>query len=336
MAQTFLALGYGVDVIRFTNRSFRPRAPYRIAIDTLLNLERLAPALPEDCLKILHADSAHWLFHATAQHQRLSALKQRRGISLPPMKEVAPNRAIETADCATVLGNSFTMDTYRYAGKPLLRVPVSSPLTFDWPEGKDFASVRTSFLWFGSTGFVHKGLDLVLEAFAGLPQLQLTVCGPLEAEADFVRAFHRELFETPNIRTVGWVDLGSAEFLDLARRTGAVVFPSCSEGGGSAVLSCIHAGLLPVVTPEASVDIEDFGLQIGDGLRETSVEEVRSAVLEAAGLSPGEREARSRAGWEHVRRHHTREQFQRRYQEIAEGLAGDPPALASLLPARAG
>ena len=329
MAEAFLEMGYRVDVIRWTNRRFQPRHPYRVCIDILHNLERLAPHLPQGCLKVLHADSAHWLFHTGAQLRRLGALKERRGIALKPMKEVGPNQGIETADCATVLGNRFTLDTFRYAGKPLLRVPVSSPLTFPWPDDKDHGASRRSFLWFGSTGFVHKGLDLVLEAFAKLPELRLTVCGPLDREPDFVAAYRRELYETPNIRTLGWVDLAGPEFLEVARSCAAVVFPSCSEGGGSAVLSCMHAGLLPVVTPEASVDIGDFGI----GVREPTVAGVRSAVLEAADLPPGELVQRSRAGWEHVRRHHTREEFRRRYREVAARLVEGRPVEAVASPA---
>jgi hypothetical protein len=47
---------------------------------------------------------------------------------------------------------------------------------------------------------VHKGLDLVLEAFADMPEYHLTVCGPIQKEQDFERAYYRELYQVPNIR----------------------------------------------------------------------------------------------------------------------------------------
>lgn len=46
---------------------------------------------------------------------------------------------------------------------------------------------RENFLWLGSRGAVLKGLDLVLEAFARMPDLQ--VSGPVEDEADFAAAY---------------------------------------------------------------------------------------------------------------------------------------------------
>jgi glycosyltransferase involved in cell wall biosynthesis len=324
MAQTFLELGYDVDVIHFTNRRFRPQKDYRLALDVLLNLERLDPHLPAGCRRVLHADAAHWLVHGLAQHRRLLNLRERRGIALQPMKTVVPNRAIEVADCATVLGNAFTLDSFRFAGKPLLRVPISSPFLYPWPEEKDFSAARRRFLWFGSSGFVHKGLDLVLEAFAATPELHLTVCGPMAAEPEFVAAFHQELHETPNIETRGWVDVASEEFLSLTWATGSVLFPSCSEGGGGAVISCMHAGLLPVVTRQASVDVEDFGVLI----EADTVEGVRQAALDVARMAEPELRDRSRRGWEHVRRHHTREAFEARYRQVAHRLL-DPTPLST-------
>ena len=41
------------------------------------------------------------------------------------------------------------------------------------PEGKDFEVCRPHFMWLGSRGFVHKGLDVVLEAFSEMPELAL-------------------------------------------------------------------------------------------------------------------------------------------------------------------
>jgi hypothetical protein len=46
---------------------------------------------------------------------------------------------------------------------------------------------------------VHKGLDLVLEAFARMPECQLTIVGPVRNEPEFVNVYRKELFHTPNI-----------------------------------------------------------------------------------------------------------------------------------------
>ncbi len=313
MARTYLDLGYAVDVFQWTNNRFRPEKEYRLVIDVGRNLERLSPLLDSGCTKVLHTDAAHWLYHTTAQNQRLLALLHRRGVSLRPAKEVSPNLGIEHADCAVVLGNQFTIDTFAYAGKPIFRVPISTPLQWPWPADKDFDACRKRFLWFGSLGAVHKGLDLVLEAFAGMPDHHLTVCGPIDSEPEFVEAFHVELFETPNIETHGWIDIADPAFTELARCTLAVVFPSCSEGGGGGVITCIHAAMLPIVTPESSVDIEDFGVPIA----EASVAEVRRAVRYTSQIPSANLEARVRRGYDFVRARHTRESFSSAYRSVA-------------------
>ena len=59
---------------------------------------------------------------------------------------------------------------------------------------------------------ISKAPHLALEAFADMPEYHLTVCAPIDREQDFSCAYHRELFQTPTIQTVGWVDISSGKF----------------------------------------------------------------------------------------------------------------------------
>jgi len=306
IARILVELGFEVDAIHWTNAAFRPREPYALLVDVRRNLERLAPLVGDDCLKIMHIETAHPDFYGPAQRARLAALEKRRGIVLPPYKMVERNRAIESADCATILGNERTQATYRFAGKPLYPVPISQPVLYPPPEGKDFSAARRSFLWFGSAGMVHKGLDLVLDAFAGLSDLRLTVAGPVDRERLFERAYERELYHATNIEAVGWIDIASPEFLALAGRTLALVYPSCSEGQSGGTVTCLHAGLLPVVTPEVGIDIEP---EWGIVLEEPTVEAIRATVTELASRPHAELAAMAGAAWRYARAHHTRQQF---------------------------
>lgn len=327
MARAFVERGYTVDAIHWTNLSFEPQHEYAVFVDPRLNMERLAPRLGAGCVKILHAETGHWTFHNEAQRRRLAGLAARRGLVLPPYKLIEENRAAEHADALTILGNEFTAGTYAFAGKPMVRVPISSPYLYPFPEGKDFEACRRRFLWFGSGGLVHKGLDLVLEAFAGLPGHHLTVCGPIARERDFELAFWRELYETPNIDTVGWVDVAGPAFRALAASTLGLVYPSCSEGGGGSAINCMHAGLVPVLSYEASVDVAP---EYGRILEESSVAGVRRAVKELSARPAGELEAMARASWRHAREHHTREGFAAGYRRALDRILepGSDPDLA--------
>lgn len=314
IAQTFLDRGYGVDVIHYLNRWFVPEHPYHFLVSARTDLQRLAGHLPPDCIKLAHLDTAHWIANNTAAYQRLLSVQQRRRVTLNDPKLVEPNLGIDHADVGTVLGNDYTIDTYRYAGKPLHRIPISAPAVYDWPKDKDFDACRNRYLWFGSSGFVHKGLDLVLEAFAGLPEHHLTVCGPLDQEPEFCAAYHRELRQTPNIDAHGWIDVESEDFMRLMRQSVGLVYPSCAEGGGGSVISCMHAATIPLITHETSVDLGPGCVRLED----ISVRGIQTAVR-ALSIRPAEGlETLARAAWVQAREHHTQAEFARAFAEFVD------------------
>ncbi|KAF0191352.1 MAG: glycosyltransferase [Gammaproteobacteria bacterium] len=316
MAQTLLELGYRVDVISYLNRRFVPDKHYSIFVAARTNFERLATGLNKDCIKIVHLDTAHWIYNNRAAYARLLDVQTRRRVTLNSVRIIEQNWALEHADYATVLGNDFTIGTYRYADIEMSRVPVSVPVIYDWPENKDFESCRKNFLWFGSAGFVHKGLDLVLEAFSDMPELHLTVCGPIDEDEKFKAAYFKELYETPNIHTHGWVDVASREFERIARGCVALVYPSCAEGGGSSALTCMHAGLIPIVSRESSVDIGDFGVI----LEEFTIDAVKRQVKRLSLLPADQCENSARRARDFARRHHTRDIFAAAYKKTIQEI----------------
>jgi glycosyltransferase involved in cell wall biosynthesis len=179
-------------------------------------------------------------------------------------------------------------------------------------EEKDFEACRRRFLWLSSGGLVHKGLDLVLDVFAEMPDCHLTVCAPIDAEPDFQAAYYKKLYQTPNIRTLGWVDTASARFAEIVGGCIALVFPSCSEGQSGSVVTCLHAGLIPIISYECGVDVGEFGWI----LKECSINEIKTSLGEISSLSGGELKRRARQAWEHARANHTREKFAWEYQKI--------------------
>ena len=317
MANTFLDLGFSVDVINYTNQKFLPVKDYAVFVDVRRNLERLAPLLNADCIKIMHLDTSHLLFHNAAEATRLLALQQRRGVTLQPRRFAMPNLGIEHADYATMMGNSFTSKTYRYANKSIYCLPISTPVPYPWDDKKVFEACRKRFIWFGSGGMVHKGLDLVLDVFASMPDYHLTICGPVEREKDFERAYYKELYQTPNIRTVGWVDVTSPEFTAIANSSIGLIYPSCSEGQCGGVVTCLHAGLIPIVSRESGVDVDaDFGVQ----LESCSLGDIRKALQRVSNLPAEQLQGMARKAWEYARTNHTMERFAAEYRKALEKI----------------
>ena len=274
LAKSFLELGYDVDVISFRNREFIPKKDYAFYINARDNFSYIASRLNKDCINIVHLDTAHFLYNNYAAYSRSLDLQKRRRATIISAKLFKCNWAIETADYATILGNKFTIGTYSYAGTPIFPLPIPSPILFEQNNSKDFTSCKNNFLWFGSSGLIHKGLDLVLEAFVSLPEYNLTVCGPLEGEQDFVDLYHEELFHTTNIKTIGWVDIKSEIFNKIINDCVALVYPSCAEGQAGAVITCMHAGLIPIVSYESGIDVNDYGLV----LKHSSVNEIIESI----------------------------------------------------------
>lgn len=316
MVRLFNEKGYTVDVIDNNNQTFTPKKHYAYFVVLEQNMDHIATLLNPDCIKVLHIVAAHWLFQNTAEHERCLALQRRRNATFIPQRSTQPTYAIEHADCATMIGNSFTEGTYAFAGKKIYSTPLPCAYEFAFPEDKDFDAVRKNFIWFGGAGAVHKGLDLVLEAFAQMPEYNLTVFGKSTTDGRFMEIYKKELTETPNIKTLGYINFDDGSFEKIRRETNAIVYPSCSEGtAGSAVMS-LHGGVLPIVSYESGLDTHDFGIT----LKENTVEAIKQAVREVAELPTDELKRRARAGWEFARKNHSQGNFTQKYRAFIEVL----------------
>ena len=316
IVQTFLDLGYSVDVISYRNMVFNPIKNYQFFISARTNFETIAKRLPNSCIKVAHLDTSHWITNNHNAYVRLLDLKNRRKVSIQNMKMIEINRAIEFADLATILGNEFTINSYAYSDKPIYRIPISAPSIYPWDETKDFDQCRNNYLWFGSGGFVHKGLDLVIEVFKDMPDYHLTIFGPVEQEKEFVKAYHSELYETPNIHTVGWIDIDSPEFLEHARNTAALIYPTCAEGGGGSAITCMHAGIIPILSYEASVDLPNCGYT----LKNCSIEEIKNTIQHISSLSKNELQTIAKRAWKYARENHTKENFSKEFENFVKNV----------------
>lgn len=150
-----------------------------------------------------------------------------------------------------------------------------------------------------------------------MPDYNLTICGPIEKEDDFKTAFYQELYQTPNIHTIGWVDVTSQKFLDIVNSCLGIVYPTCSEGGGGCVINCMHTGLIPIVSYESSVDVSD---DYGVILKENTVEEIKQSIQNISKLNPSQLQQMARTSWQFVRTNHTRDRFAQVYRETIEKI----------------
>lgn len=196
------------------------------------------------------------------------------------------NDMMDNTDYIFCIGNEFSFSTYEQFNKKIFRIfPSSHPgLSLNINDLK--SKNPKSFLYLGGSGNIVKGLDLLIEAFSELPDLDLYICAPNEAE---FQEFYKDHFRKyKNIHFIGFIKIGQPEFLNIIKTIPFIISPSCSEGTATSVTTCMRCGLIPIVTKESGIDIGDFGFSIDD-LRINSIKEQISKISQ---LLPDELEDR--------------------------------------------
>lgn len=254
--------------------------------------------------------------------ERLRRLEERRGIELPPERSREHRGTPRSYEDVIVVGDERTAETYTELApdtSSIHPIRLSYQPNFE-PFDRDFEEARGSFVWFGGSGLVLKGLDLVLEAFEELGSLDLYVCGPVSNNEAFADHYHELLYETENIHTTGWLRVGSRRFADVMSDAGYLLYPSASDGFPSgSIAACMHAGLVPVLSPEIVHDTDGWGLTLDD----VTVPGIRSQVRRCVGMDPGSLRAMSRATVEKARSDFTREAYSSDLEEVLRRILSD-------------
>jgi hypothetical protein len=259
-------LGYDVDVTDWENYHPPSAKEYDVVFGHGVAYERACQKPAPKCKKIFLGAIACMDQLIAEENRRLKLLKQRRGLKLERRyfgnfkRDLGPARS----DAMILLGTDWVIDTYRqYSHLPTYRW--CNVVVDDVPVGqtdKNYATARKHFLWMSGYAAVHRGLDIVLEVFAGNPDLHLWVCGSIVQEKKFVAEYQRELNETPNIHFVGWIDVSSAQYREIVKTCAYCVYPSGSDAMAGALVNQMATGLVPIYTKEAGTDCGGFGTQL--------------------------------------------------------------------------
>lgn len=270
-------LGYSVDIINFNNQNFVPDKKYDLFIGHGgFNFEQVSKRMDPACIQIYFSTGTYWKEWNRVEQERLEAFRKRRGITLPPDRIINNDEefANVNADAIICLGNDHAKQTY--ARFPVV-INVNNAVYPDeyTPSHKNFDHGRKNFLFFNGGGNVHKGLDLMLEAFT---QTDLHLYVRQDIEPAFFTAYKKELTEYPNIHLVPYQKKPSKDFFSLMDTCNFVISPTCAEGQPGSIIECMAHGLIPILSKEANIDTGDFGIT----LRENSVDEILSIVTEVS------------------------------------------------------
>ena len=270
IAKIFSRLNYNVDVVNYDYEGFIDYKKYEIIFGFGEPLNNCFTEKRNETKVIYYGTGMHIYTQNYNSLNRIENVQKIKGKWLVNSGRIVDKTwSVQNmlADAVITLGNDLVKESYKkYFNKNIYLLPASFIKKYDFKslvESKNFGEAKKNYLWFGSGGKIHKGLDLLLDYFVSCPELHLHICGSLEGEEEFKNTYRKELFETPNIHFHGFVLIDSKKFEQLLKDCAFVIFPSCSEAGGPSVLNvCGNGGLIPIVSKETTINIGKFGIEI--------------------------------------------------------------------------
>ena len=284
-------LGYIVDVVDYRDAKFVPHRKYDLFIGHGgINFEGIVERLPDGATKIYFSTGCYWRFHNGQELARLSALQERRAVNLPPDRLITHSEegALLAADGIIALGNNFTRQTYT-GFSPVIMINNTALADDHYKRTqRDVEAGRNHFLYYAGEGNVHKGLDLLLDAFLQLKGEHLWICTHLDQQ--FEEVYSEALQNRSNIHLIGWLQARSSQYYGVMNRCNWAILPSCSEGGAQSIIECMNQGLISMVSQACGLDIGDYGVM----LNPCTVEDIAEIVQGLSQRSPEWCEERSR------------------------------------------
>ncbi|HEY7727647.1 MAG TPA: glycosyltransferase [Candidatus Eisenbacteria bacterium] len=321
IARALGEFGYGVDVADWSEHRPILDGLYDLVID-LHPAERtlydghLAPG----AVRLSWITGSNPSFSNAVERERLEELKRRKGVTLVPRRQVAPfpRERFESFDGMLAFAGPAALRTYEEFRLPPVHLLVNNGYDEITPTDPSRRDPRR-FLFMASFGQVLKGLDRLLEAFAEEPALSLTVLSMFRREPDFVRAYRRELTRLPNIRAIGFLNVGSKAFREIQAECGWLVLPSGSEGKCGTITVAMSFGLPCVASGECGFE-EPEVLRLPD----CRIETIRSVIRDLAARPAPDLRRRAEDAAALVRRSYTRADFARSIRAALTAALGGP------------
>jgi len=255
--------GYVVDIVDL-NHEHPVTKEYDIFIGHGGNCRTTLDQLPQGTPVFQYISGAYWKAFSEESRQRYDRFAKSRGISAPATFRRDPTGYIggedyllKRADClftnrcprmVAAFGehqNHFFFTGLGAYPDKNLAIP---------PADRDFEAGRRNFLYVGGTGGnIQKGMDVLLEAFAASPDLNLFIYCKVEDE--ILQNYRREL-NLPNIKYIyhlryPWF---RPKLKRLMKSFNFTVHVPLNSGVGTAFTGTLALGLIPV----GYIDLPDF------------------------------------------------------------------------------
>lgn len=266
-------------------------------------------------LRVFYSVGAHTFYNFRVTARRNKEFFERHGKWLLNSCHYVPGNGMnyymsQLSDAVISLGDSFLQQQAVIEGDDVSKVRRLSAFYFNVTSScsdKDFSKCRNNILWFGSSGMLHKGLDIAVDFAVEHPEFTLHICGGSRQEYEFWSYYKPVVEAHKNIVMHGFVDIESDEFRKVLDECAILVNPSLSESGAVAVLNVLGNGaLLPVYSKGTGLDLSDVGIEVP----EVTYDSFSNALLAAASLPVETIECKARDAHALVREKYTLENYE--------------------------
>jgi glycosyltransferase involved in cell wall biosynthesis len=226
---------------------------------------------------------------------------------------MAPGNSAVYADAISMFGNEFTKSTYGMYGSKVHHIPMSVTTESEVIKERNYTTAKKKFLWLNSHGALLKGLDIIIDTFMMMPELQLFICGNTDRDAEFMNTIQSRIDRASNITIEGWVDIEGERFKTLVAECAWVVSASFSEGGGGSILNAMAKGLIPVISTSSSITLP---VKTGFYLENNNAAAIVDLLKTVSELPDHELKEMSLNAVNFIATHHTLENFKSKYKDF--------------------
>ncbi len=322
IAEILNELGYNVDVINWSDSFEGDTSKYELIFGLGKPVEDILLRKPKDSKPkiISFGTGCNPLFSDPLTFARGKEFYYKKGrFLMQSLRYSEENWTLqhEIPDWIIVHGDKFCTDTYRKYAVNSVLAPVFIYHQVERTD-EDWQKAKPGYLWFGSRGGIHKGLDLCIETFKTLPELTLHICGDFGAEPEFMEIYKEDIENSDNIHFHGYVDIQTDVYKEILASCAFMIFPSISEGNSPSVITCMaNGGLIPVVPLNADVNMEEYGIEI----KGFNLDFMREAIHESQQLSVEQLKEQSAKILITTKKYHTFDYFKTDFKnKLAEAL----------------
>jgi len=253
------AYGYNVDVINYNDRHAKLNNKYELIINMRPGLfNKYKKNVATNAKHVYYATGSDPQFLKKQENERMYNLYRRKKIKLKQMRyeKSRPIAEYKSLDAMFFIGSSYNVHTFD--SYPIKKISFIKNTGYSFLKNYDFSKKSSkNFLFLAGTGLVPKGLDLLLEIFSKNKELNLYICTKLSSDKEFCKLYKKELYELDNIHPIGFINIKSFDFAELAKKCTYIIAPSCSEGQSGSVLVGMSAGLIPIVSKECGFEDDE-------------------------------------------------------------------------------